>query len=257
MGKGKTVLITGASSGIGVEFARLFAKDSFNLILVARSEERLKAIGEELSKEFKVSVKVIPQDLAKKDAAQQIFNSLARDKIQIDILVNNAGFANWGSFENIKPEKTADEIAVNISSLTILTRLLLPQIKERQGKILNVASMAAFLPGPFMAVYYASKAYVFSFSQALRNELKDSKVTVTVLCPGPTKTGFEINAHMEKSKLFKIFPMSAEEVAGEGYKGLLEGKPTVIPGFWNKISYFLVRFVPIGLLATITRFVNE
>ncbi len=257
MAKNKTVLITGASGGLGYEFARLFAKDSYNLVLIARQRDKLTLVAQELRKQFGVSVYVIDKNLCKINATRQICDTLIRDAIQVDVLVNNAGFANWGRFETIKPDKTEDEITVNITALTTLTKLLLPQIKQRKGKILNIASMAAFLPGPLMAIYYATKAFVFSFSHALRNELKDSGVTVTVLCPGPTQTGFEKAAGMERSKLFKLFPMSAERVAKIGYAGLQKGEGTVIPGVVNKISFFLLHFAPTKIMTSIARIVNS
>ena len=196
---GKTALITGASGGIGYEFAKLLAKDCNTLVLVARSKDRLKEIKKELETASPISVIVVAQDLSEPDAAEKIFRRLESEHIIVDILINNAGFGDHGAFVETDWRKEEKMIAVNISALTEMTKLFLKGMVERKsGRILNVASTAAFQPGPFLAVYYASKAYVLSFSEVIVNELKGKGVTVTALCPGPTATGFALAARMER-----------------------------------------------------------
>ncbi len=252
----KTALITGASSGIGYELATLFAQDGHSLILVARREDRLKAIQTELTEKFGVSIQIIPIDLTKPNASQQLF-----EKIQdqpISFLVNNAGFGNFDPFVHIKLEKDYQLLQLNIIALTELTKLCLPQmLKQKHGKILNVSSISAFQPGPYMATYFASKAYVLSFSQALAYELKGSGISVTCLCPGPTKTEFHAKAKMQNSRIFQSQMMSAKKVAEIGYHAMLRGKRVVIPGLINKILIFLTRFAPYRLATTVSGFLIQ
>ncbi len=257
--KGQTALITGASSGFGIEFAKLFAKDGYNLILVARSEQTLLKQAAEYKKTYGVEARVIAKDLSQPNAAQDIFEELNSDGVRVEALVNNAGFATYGHFADLKISGELEMMQVNMIALTHLTRLFLPgMVARKSGKILNIASTAAFQPGPLMAVYYATKAFVLSFSEAIGNELKDSGVTVTALCPGPTETGFQQRAAMEESKLVsgkKI--MDAATVAKIGYEALLKGKPVVIPGFRNNIMAQTVRFTPRQMVTNLVRNMQE
>ncbi|BBJ29026.1 SDR family NAD(P)-dependent oxidoreductase [Athalassotoga saccharophila] len=239
------VLITGSSSGIGLEFAKLFAKDGHDLVLVARQEDKLKAIAKDLEGQFGVSVMTIAKDLSIPSASDEIFDELKKSSVEVEILVNNAGFGSYGAFVKTDLKTSLEMIEVNVSALTHLTRLFLPSMIERgHGKILNVASLAAFPPGPYMNVYYSTKAYVLSFSVALNEELKGLGVQVTVLCPGPTDTNFQKRIGLTSAETFSIKSMSAEKVAKIGYKGLKDGKLIVIPGFINKLTAFALRFVP-------------
>lgn len=254
----KTALITGASSGIGYELSKLFAKDKYDLVIIARNLAELEKVARELRDSSGINVYVIAKDLSNASAPQEIFDELKSQSLQIDILVNNAGFATYGNFASNDMAAELSELQVNIIALTHLTKLFLPgMIERRNGKVLNVASIAAFLPGPLMATYYASKAYVLSFSIALANEVKDSGVTVTALCPGPTATNFAKRASLYETKLFKTGLMSAEKVAEIGYKGMNMGKTIVIPGWINKVGAFLSRIFPRTLAAQITRMSQE
>ncbi|WP_018131018.1 SDR family NAD(P)-dependent oxidoreductase [Effusibacillus pohliae] len=254
---GKTALITGASSGIGRDLTKLFARDGYDLVLVARSESVLSRLTKELQEQFGISVKVIVKDLALPASPVEIYEELQKESIRVNVLVNNAGFGLYGFFSETDGQAEWEMIQLNIAALTQLTKLFLPAMMERgEGKILNVASMAAFQPGPLMAVYYATKAYVLSFSEALANELQGTGVSVTALCPGPTSTGFEKRAGLEQSKLFKSGTMDSETVANIGYVGLMQNKTVVIPGLKNKLMAFSVRFLPRNTVTRIVRMVQ-
>lgn len=255
----KTALITGASSGIGCELAQIFAAHNYNLVLVARSEQKLQEIAAELKQKFHISAKVISQDLSLPGVPAAIFEELQAAEIKIDVLVNNAGFATYGLFVETNLNVELQMMQVNMVALTYLTKLFLPaMIARKEGKILNIASTAAFQPGPLMAVYYATKAYVLSFSEAIANESQGTGVTVTVLCPGPTASGFQSKAQMEESKLLKISQiMEAKTVAEIGYRGLMDKKTVVIPGLINKILALTVRFTPRNLATKIVRSMQE
>ena len=256
--KRQTALITGASAGIGYEFARVFAREGHALVLVARNKEKLDQIARELKDQFAVSVRVMPQDLSQPGAPEEIFRELQKDSVAVDILVNNAGFGGYGFFfeTGLKPE--LEMLQVNAAALTHLTKLFLKGMVERKrGKILNVASTAAFQPGPLMAVYFATKAYVLSFSEALANELKGTGVGVTVLCPGATQSEFQQRAGIERMKLLKAGMMDAETVAKAGYRGMMQNKTVVIPGIGNNIFAFLIRLGPRSWVTTIVRFLQE
>ena len=191
-----------------------------------------------------MSIKIISKDLSKPTSSQEIFDELKKDETKIDILVNNAGFSKYGLFKDISIEEDTSEINVNVMALTNLTKLFLPSMLEiNSGKILNIASTAAFAPGPMMSVYFATKAYVLSFSEALSEELEGTQVTATVLCPGPTTTGFAKRANIQNSHLYRK-PMKAEMVALTGYKGLMINKKVVIPGFNNNLFVNLLRLAP-------------
>ena len=254
-----TVLITGPTSGIGYELAKLFAKDGCGLVFVARDGGRLADLKDEFEKGYGVFVKTVEKDLSKPNASEEVFQELQKDAHSVDFLVNNAGFGNYGSFSETDLETELRMIQLNIASLTHLTKLFLKgMIRNRWGGILNVASTAAFQPGPLMAVYYASKAYVLSFSEALANELKGTGVTVTALCPGPTKTDFQKRAAIEGTRLVRGgLMMDAETVAKAGYRGLMDGKAVVVPGLKNKVIAFSVRLTPRNLVTRIVRSVQE
>ena len=245
----KRALITGASSGIGLDLARLFARDGYSVVLVARSEEKLREYAREMNGEFIVA------DLSKPDAPRTIFERVG----EIDALVNNAGYGLGGAFAEIDLQRQLEMIQVNVVALTHLTRLFLPaMIARRRGAILNVASTAAFQAGPLMAVYYATKAYVLSFSEAIADELRHTGVTVTALCPGPTETGFAAVADVESARLFKLAkPMSSAAVARAGYDGLRDGKRIVIPGLRNKLMMQSLRISPRHLVTTVVRKMQE
>ncbi len=243
----ENVLITGASSGIGLELARIFAINNFNLILIARREKRLREIAQELS-ENDISVEIITHDLSDINASEQVFQEINKRRLSVDILVNNAGFGLEGPFSETDWKQESEMIRLNILTLTGLTKhFVRPMVERSKGKILNVASTAAFLPGPYMSVYYATKAYVLSFSKALTYELKDKNIQVSVLCPGPTKTEFQDRAGVQNSTLFsgKRLPIStSREVAQAGFNGLMKGKTVIIPGLLNRIGVVGSRFSP-------------
>ena len=248
-------LVTGASGGIGLELARLFAADGHDLVLVSRGAERLGVVSRDLEDRFKVEVRAIPRDLSNPIAPASLFDECG----EIDFLVNNAGFGSLGTFVESDPAMLGEMLQVNVAALTQLTRLFLPTMLERRtGRILNVASTAAFLPGPLMAVYYATKAYVLSFSEAIANELAGTGVTVTALCPGPTASGFQAAAHLEESKLVagKTLAIS-RAVAQEGYDAMMAGKRLIVSGFSNKLVVQMPRLLPRRVVATIVRAVQE
>ncbi len=250
----KTVLITGASGGLGEKFAWLCAADHHDVVLVARSKEKLDVLASELSTKYGIHATVLAHDLSQGDAVGLLVRELQEKNIAIDILINNAGFGAYGKFHETTFDLEKQLIAVNIRALTELTKALLPgMVRRGEGKVLNVASTAAFQPGPLMAVYYASKAYVMNFSLALSDETKGTGVTVTCLCPGPTKTGFEKNALMGTSRLFQRKIMDAESVAKIGYDALKARRPLVVAGRMNAFAAFMTRFVPRMTAAAIAR----
>jgi len=252
------VLITGASGGIGYELAKLFARDHHNLVLVARSADKLAQVATELQAHG-VTVKTIALDLAATPAPKFLFDQLQREGIAIEILVNNAGFGAFGEFAQMPIDEVLGQIDLNIRALTELTRLFLPpMIARRSGRIMHVASTAAFQPGPLMAVYYATKAYVLSFSEAIANELSDTGVTVTCFCPGATHTDFAKRAGMENSRLFKqVGAMSAEKVALDGYRAVMEGRGLAISGAHNWLVAQSTRFAPRKMVTAISRWIAE
>jgi uncharacterized protein len=253
----ETALITGASSGIGLDLARLMAP-RFDLIITARNQADLQNIANELEAQHGNHIHVIPADLAKPEAPMQIFGEIERRALPVDVLINNAGFGLYGRFAGNDLLLELEMIQVNIAALTSLTKLALPGMLERKyGRIMNVASTAGFQPGPLMAVYYATKAYVIMFSEAIANELKGSGVTVTCLCPGATATRFADRANMEQSRLFKMGAMNSQNVAKAGYNGMMAGKTMVVPGFVNKALAMSVRFSPRKLVTAISRSLQE
>jgi len=250
-----TALITGASSGIGLDLAHLFAADGHDLVLVARSEDKLRALAKELEAKHGIEAMVIVADLAKPDAPQQIFVIAP----PVDILVNDAGYGLSGKFAETDLRTELDMIQVNVTALTHLTKLFLtPMLERKRGRILNVASTAAFQPGPLMAVYYATKAYVLSFSEAIAEELRGTGVTVTALCPGPTATGFQKTARMSSEALLELMrPQSSMDVARAGYRALMRGKRIVIPGVKNKLGVQSLRVSPRALVTKVMRALQE
>jgi len=253
-----TVLITGASGGIGYELAKLFARDHHNLVLVARNVGKLAQVATELQTHG-VTVKAIALDLSAPPAPKFLFDQLHREGIAVDILVNNAGFGAFGEFAKMSEEEILGQIDLNIRSLTELTRLFLPSmVQRRSGRIMNVASIAAFQPGPLMAVYYATKAYVLSFTEAIANELHRTGVTVTCFCPGATHTDFAKRAGIENSRLFKqVGAMSAEKVALDGYRAVMEGRGLAISGIHNWAVAQSTRFAPRKMVTAVSRWIAE
>jgi len=257
----QTALITGASTGIGYELSKCFAADHHNLILIARQEPRLRQVAEELTKQFGIAVRVVAADLAQPDAPQKIVDAVRRDSWQVDYLVNNAGYGLGGKFAETDLAVELGMMQVNMIALVALTKLFLPDMLARKsGKIMNVASTAAFQPGPLMAVYYASKAFVLSFTEAIANELKGTGVTVTALCPGPTASEFQQRAQIQNTRLVKnklLGIMSSEQVAKIGYQGFLRGKRIIIPGLLNKIGVHGTRLTPRTITAQVARMLQE
>jgi short-subunit dehydrogenase len=237
-------LITGASSGIGYELAKIFARNKHNLVLVARTQNKLQALKKELEEEYAIEALVIPEDLSLPHAARDLFQK-TKD-LKIDILVNNAGYGDHGTFAQSDLKKQLGMIQVNVMALTELTHLYLgPMLHRKSGKIMNVASTAAFQPGPLMSVYYATKAFVLSFSEGLYEELKHSGVTVTALCPGPTLSGFQDTANFKNIPIMDRAPVPTSlQVAEYGYKALMKGKLIAVHGTMNRIMASSVRFAP-------------
>jgi short-subunit dehydrogenase len=255
----KTVLITGASTGIGYELSKVFSRNGYNLVLVSRNSQRLEVVAKEMEKQHDIQAKVIPKDLSKSPAPQELYNDVVANGIDIDVLVNNAGFGINEKFTDVSADKHMELIQLNITSLTVLCKLFgADMVKRRSGSILNIASTAAFQAGPLMSTYYASKAYVLLLSEALSNELAQDGVNVTVLCPGPTHTEFGVRADMNSAKILNVpWIMSAAEVAEIGFSGLMKGKKIIIPGLMNKIIAFSTRLTPRSVLVLITRSLNQ
>ena len=254
-----TALVTGASSGIGLELATLLAKNRHDVVLVARDRDRLEGIARGLTEEFGIGATALPADLTDPAAPLDVFLALAERKAAIDVLVNDAGFGVYGFFADIPLEKELAMIQVNVAALTHLTKLFLPgMLERRRGRILNVASTAAFQPGPLMAVYYATKAYVLSFSEALGNETAGSGVTVTALCPGPTLTDFQTRAGFTRPRpLPGPLVMDAAAVARAGYEGMMRGKRVVVPGAANRPFVQALRATPRNLATAISRKIRD
>lgn len=251
-----TALITGASSGIGYEFAKLFARERYNLVLVARNQAALDRAAAECSA-CGVSAKALAVDLGLPESPRAIFEALERDATEVDVLVNNAGLGLYGPFASSDLAANVALLQVNVLALTQLTRLFLAgMVRRRRGRILNVASIAAFQPGPLMSVYYASKAYVVSFTAALASEVRDSGVTVSALCPGPTWTEFQKRAGMRPSRLFALAAMDAAAVARAGYDGLMRGKMLIVPGLANKLIASTAPLLPLRLVTAAVKWVQ-
>jgi uncharacterized protein len=255
----KTALITGASNGIGYELAKVHASKGDNLVLVARSISKLEELKSELEDKYKISALTIEKDLSIQGAAKEVYDELKDKSIKIDYLVNNAGFGDFGLFAESDWSKQEKMINLNILALAYFTRLFLPDmISRRSGKILNLASTASFQPGPTMSVYFATKAFVLSFSEAVNNEVREFGITVTALCPGATLSGFQAAAAMEGSKLLdrKNIP-SSREVAEYGYRAMMQGRTVAIHGFRNTLLANSVRFAPRSLVVKMARKIQE
>jgi len=255
----KTALITGASSGIGYELAKVHASKGDNLVLVARRKDKLEALKTELEKTHNITVMVIEKDLSITDAAQEVYNETSALNITIDYLINNAGFGDYGKYHESNWDKQAMMIQLNVTALTQLCKLYLNDMIEREsGKIMNVASTAAFQSGPLMSIYYATKSFVLHFSEAIANEVKDKGITVTALCPGATESEFVDVADLGESKLFKGKKLpTSKAVAEYGYKAMMKGKVVAIHGFMNKVMATSVRFTPRALVVKVTRMIQD
>jgi short-subunit dehydrogenase len=254
----QTALITGASFGIGLEFARIFAREGYNLVLVARSADKLRLLASELEKAHGTRSLILATDLTEPGASAYVLDQTTRADIHVDVLVNNAGFGQYGLFVENDLEECLRQIQLNVTTLTHLTRLYLPaMIKRASGRILNVASTAAFQPGPLMAVYFATKAYVLHLSEALANELQETGVTVTCLCPGPTATEFQKRANITGIRLTKYGTMTARAVAEDGYRALMTGKIVAISGFKNWLVAQSIRLAPRRMVAAVARKLQE
>lgn len=253
----KTALITGASGGIGLELARIHARNGDNLVLVARNAAKLDEIKNELEAKHGIMVSCIVTDLAVQGSAAVVYDEISRRGISVDYLINNAGFGDFSFFAESNWKKQEEMINVNILALAHLTRLVLPDMIERgEGRIMNLASTASFQPGPRMSVYFASKAFVLSFSEALANEVKDRGITVTALCPGSTESGFH-KALGENVKMnAKRYPAAAE-VAEYGYRAMLKGRRVAVPGLKNSFLATMVRFAPRSVVTAMARKIQE
>lgn len=250
----QTALITGASGGIGYELAKIMAEKGHNLIISARSENKLVELKEELLKINNINVSIFPKDLSNPGSASELFKEIKSQNLEIDILVNNAGFGDYGYFYESNLSKQMEMIHLNVNSLTELTWLALNEmVKKQSGRILNVASTAAFQPGPLMSVYFATKAFVLHFSEAIANELKNKNISVTALCPGPTKTNFDKAASVGDSPMFNGKLPSANQVALFGYNKMMKGKTVAIHGFKYKFLVFAGRLAPRKMVTSMTR----
>lgn len=259
MERAKTALVTGGAGGIGFELSKLIAADGYNLVLVDIDEMGMARASRALETAYGIKVLSISKDLSHKDAAREIVDELARREVLIDVLINNAGFGLSGRFVDIGLEAQLNMIQVNISSVVALTRLLLPgMLKRKQARILNVASIAAFQPGPYMAAYFASKAFVLSWSEGLAKELEGTGVTVTTLCPPPTDTGFALRANSGSSLAFQKNVMATPQaVARDAWQGLNQNKVIVLPCILNKVAVFTQRFLPRSTVTALAGMMNR
>jgi short-subunit dehydrogenase len=254
----KTALVTGASAGLGAELAWLFAKDAHDVAVVARRRDKLEALASEIKTKHDVEIHIIAEDLGKPGAASRIVDELAKRGVQVEFLVNNAGFGGSGQFVERDLARELEMIQVNIVALVELTHLLLPaMIAKKSGRVLNIGSTAGFVPGPFMAVYYASKAFVNSFTEALAVELAGTGVSATVSCPGATATEFAHVAGNEKSALFASKVMRARDVAEDAYRAMMRGEPLSVAGFANKLRVASLRMAPRGVVRNLAAGLNK
>jgi len=253
----KTALVTGSASGLGFEFALLLARDGYNLVLIDIDAENLEQAKADILKTYNPKITLLTKDLSQINIAQEIYNEVGNTSI--DVIVNNAGFGLFGTFSHTDWERESQMLHLHILTTTHLVKLILPDmIKRGSGKILNISSLAGFQPGPLMALYYASKAYLLSFSQAIANELKGSGVSVTVLCPGPTKTSFQSTVSKECTENKIGFNMACpRQVAAYGYNAMLKGKVVAIPGFFNKFLSILPRVLTRNRTTKIVRRIQD
>ena len=246
-------LITGGSVGIGAALADVFAAHGHDLILVSRNRDKLDARGRAVHEQYGVDVVCIPEDLADPHGARRVHEAVAGRGLDVHYLVNNAGVGLYGKFATTDGDAELRMIQLNVTSVVDLTKRFLPSmIARRSGRVLNVASMAAFVPGPWMSVYYATKAFLLSFSEAIDYELKPDGITVTTLCPGPTESEFKVRAGSQRSRLFESFVMDSPRVARAGYDGMMKGKAVVIPGLRNKLIPIGTRLTPRPLVVTLS-----
>jgi uncharacterized protein len=246
----KTALITGATSGIGLELARLFARDQYNLVIVARNEDELQRTSSELRQQYNIEVLTLAKDLFRRESPLEIYDEVTAKGIQVDVLVNDAGQGEFGEFINTDLNRELDIIQLNIGAYVMLTKLFLTDMVIRnEGKILNVGSIAGEAPGPWHSVYHGTKAFVNSWSAAIRNELKDTNVTVTVLLPGATDTDFFNKANMENSKILETGLSDPAKVAKDGYEALMSGDDKIVSGLKNKVQVAMAHAVPDSMAA--------
>ena len=251
-------LITGASGGIGRELAVIAAHEGHNLVLVARNQEKLVGLADELEKLSGIKTHVIAADLGQAGAIKTVHNELEAKNIQIDTLINNAGFGDFGDFASTELSTQLGMIDLNVRSLTELTHLLLPDmIKHGTGRVMNLGSVASFVPGPMMSVYFASKAYVLSFSEALSEELRGSGVTVTCLCPGSTSTGFGESAHVSETHSTRTSKVTARDVAEYGWRAMVNGKPVAVHRVSNRFAVWATRFLPRKLVPRLVHHIQR
>jgi len=254
----KTALITGASSGIGKALAENFARDGYAVILTARSENKLEILAENLRRRFGVTAIAAMADLESPNGPERLYAEVKKRGMVISALVNNAGFGAFGEFKDADLEQLLSMMRLNMNAVVALAKLFLPDLLATKGKLLNTASTASFQPGPFLAVYAATKAFVLSFSEALGAELAETGVTVTALCPGPTASGFEKRADMGKSGLFKNKKLpSSEEVAAAGYRAMKRGNRVYVHGLMNRLMAFSVRFTPRAIVTEVVKFLSK
>lgn len=255
---GKIALVTGASAGLGAEFSRLFAADGHDVILVARRRDKLEVLAAELEKTHGVRAFVLAEDLIDRAAPDRIAGWLAERRLAVEFLVNNAGFGTSGAFVDLDVDRELSLLQVNVTTLVHLTRLVLPSmIEKKSGRILNVGSTAGFQPGPFMADYYASKAFVNSFTEALSFELRGTGVSATLLCPGATHTEFAGIAGNDKSALFRAGAMNASDVASQAYRDMMRGRAVVVPGWRNKLGLQSLRVAPRAMVRKVAAALNR
>ncbi|HEX2549289.1 MAG TPA: SDR family oxidoreductase [Gammaproteobacteria bacterium] len=256
----KTVLITGASKGIGKELALIFAKNGYDLILIARTLKELESLKESISEQYQRQVNILSLDLSLENAVDTIMHTFQDELRHLDVLVNNAGYGLACKFTDMPAEDVQGMLAVNINILTQLTYRVLPfMVENKKGKILNVASVAAYTPGPYMAMYYASKSYVLSFSEALHEEYRADGITISALCPGITPTSFQERAGIAKTRMMDgLIPlMTAEEVANIAFHGLMRDKSVIVTGFINKLAVLFLSLMPRAWNAKISAYVSK
>ncbi|MCE5233026.1 MAG: SDR family oxidoreductase [Mizugakiibacter sp.] len=252
-----TALVTGASGGIGMHLAECFARDGHDLVLVARSADALARLAADWGARYGVRIAAVAADLSREDGVDAVVAALRERGLAVDALVNNAGVGMYGAFSDTRLDDELAMMRLNMLALTALTKRLLPGLIARRGRILNVASTAAFQPGPYMAVYYATKAYVLSFSEALADELAADGVTVTALCPGPTHSGFQARAAIGRIGLLRVLPLfDAATVAAQGYRAMRRGRRVYVPGLANRLLAQSVRVTPRRLITAIVRRLN-
>ncbi len=252
MGTERT-LITGGSVGIGAALADVFAEHGHDLILVSRTRDKLEMRGKDIQQKYNVQVTCIPEDLSDPAGPRRVFDAVSAQGLDVHNLVNNAGVGLYGKFITTNLDAELKMIQLNVTSPVELTKRFLPaMVARRRGRILNVASTAAFVPGPWMSIYYATKAFLLSFSQAIDYELEPSGISVTTLCPGPTESEFKVRAGSERSRLFEAFVMDAPAVARAGYEGMMKGKTLVVPGIRNKLIPVAARLTPRPLIAMLS-----